>query len=87
MEIANANDDVIENNTVIGDGSNGGDQAFSANSGSLRSTVRFNNVTDVRILYADPRHSTVTDNCLTHVQHIWYYGSAETSVFQNNGPC
>jgi nitrous oxidase accessory protein NosD len=86
VEVANAHDVVIEGNTVVGDGPEGGDHAFSTNSGSRRTVVRFNNVSDVRTLFDGGHDAMVTDNCLTNVQFEVEFGSSSNQV-ERNGPC
>jgi hypothetical protein len=86
VEVAKAHDVVIERNIVRGD-SPQSDEAFSANSGSLRTKVKANIVSNVRILFADPRYAEVTNNCLTSVSYVTQFGMPETSVIANNGPC
>jgi hypothetical protein len=90
VEIANAHDSLVENNTFVGGGTSAGDHAVSLNSGSLRSTVRHNSVRDTRTLFdVSGDHHSVTDNCLTNVTNVYEYRSSGGSniTFARNGPC
>ena len=87
VEIPQAHDIVIEANTVAGDGPQGNDAAFSANSGSQRMTIRFNTVSSVRALVDSPVNSIVTDNCLVDVLLVWEYADPGSGRVERNGPC
>lgn len=88
VEIPKANDVIVSNNTIFGDGPTDG-HAVSMNSGSQRTTVTFNTVSNVRTLIDfGGNYITVTDNCLTNVSRITEYESAGTNVtLARNGPC
>ena len=86
VEIPKANDVVMEYNTVIGDGPNGNDTAFSANSGSQRMIIRYNVVENVRTLAHDPLNAVITDNCLSNVPVISDFGEPASSTIERNGP-
>ncbi len=90
VEVPNANDVLIEGNTIIGSGPNSRDAAVALNSGSLRTTVRGNNVRDVRTLFAVSGDGhIVTDNCLTNVAHEFEYRNdgGPNITFARNGAC
>jgi nitrous oxidase accessory protein NosD len=90
VEVPNANDVVIEGNTIIGSGPETRDAAIALNSGSLRTTVRGNNVRDVRTLFAVSGDGhIVTDNCLTNVGHEFEYRTdgGPNITFARNGAC
>jgi polygalacturonase len=77
IEVPNSNDGIIEQNTFIGGGPTAGDYAIALNSGSLRTTVRYNKVADTRTFFAVAGDGhVVTDNCLTNVAHEYEYRSA-----------
>jgi hypothetical protein len=90
VEVANANDVVVEHNTFIGGGPTTGDHAVSLNSGSLRTGVRYNQVRDIRTLFdVSGDGHVVTDNCLANVTNVFEYRSSggENITFARNGPC
>jgi nitrous oxidase accessory protein NosD len=90
VEVANANDVVIEQNTFTGGGPNAGDHAVSLNSGSLRTGVRYNQVRQIRTLFdVSGDGHVVTDNCLTDVTNVFEYRSSggPDITFARNGPC
>ena len=90
IEIANAYDVIVERNTFIGGGTSAGDHAVSLNSGSLRTTARYNTVRDLRTFFdvSGDWHS-VTDNCFSNVAYEYEYRSSGGSniVFARNGAC
>jgi nitrous oxidase accessory protein NosD len=86
VEIPKAHNVTIEHNTVFGDGPQT-DTAFSANSGSVSMTIRYNKVSDVRTLVDDPLNSVVTDNCIINVKNISEYGNPESSQMERNAVC
>jgi hypothetical protein len=90
IEIPNANDVLVEGNTIVGSGPASQDYAVALNSGSMRATVRGNQVRDVRTLFAVSGDGhMVTDNCLTNVTNIFEYRSSGGAniTFARNGPC
>ena len=90
MEVANAHDAIVENNTFIGDSATASDHAISLNSGSLRTQVRYNAARDIRTLFdVSGDYHTVTDNCLTNVANVYEYRSSggPNITFARNGTC
>lgn len=85
VEVPKAHDVTIENNTFIGEGVCC-DAAIAANSGSVRTTVRFNTATDFNTFMAGPKDSIVTDNCLTNVANPITFDSGGNTI-ANNGEC
>jgi hypothetical protein len=87
VEIARAHDVRLENNTIQGDGPNSGDDAFSANSGSLRAVAYRNLAARLRTLYAGPLEADIRWNCLENVAFVTQFGSPQTSTISENGAC
>jgi parallel beta helix pectate lyase-like protein len=90
VEVANARDATLEHNTFIGGGVVAGDHAVSLNSGSLRTTVRYNRIRATRTLFdVSGDGHVVTDNCLTNVANVFEYRSSGGAdiTFARNGPC
>ncbi len=76
IEVPNAYDAVIDENTFVGDGRTGVDYAISLNTGSMRVHARRNKATDIRTFFAIAGDGhRVTDNCLkTRVQFVQEFG-------------
>jgi parallel beta-helix repeat protein len=90
VEVANAYDAIVENNTFIGGGTTAGDHAVSLNTGSLRTTARYNTVRDLRTFFdVSGNWHTVTDNCFTSVANEYEYRSSGGAniTFARNGAC
>jgi hypothetical protein len=90
VEIAKSNDVTVEDNTFIGDGSNGSDTAVSMNSGSLRALITANIVTGVGALVdLTGNDHLIADNCLADVKTVTaFVSSAGPNVsVARNGPC
>jgi Right handed beta helix region len=91
IEVANAYDAVVDENTFIGDGMTGVDYALSLNTGSMRTTARRNKATDIRTFFAiTGDYHVVTDNCLkTRVQFVEEFAlnGGPHNVFARNRLC
>jgi hypothetical protein len=89
VEVANADDVIVERNTFIGNGTSGG-QAISLNSGSVRTTARFNTARDLKTFFAVSGDGhNVTDNCFTAVayEHEYRSSGGANITFSRNGAC
>ena len=90
IEVANAYDVIVERNTFIDSGTTAGGHAISLNSGSLRTTARYNTARDLRTFFdVSGDWHTVTDNCFSNVAYEYEYRSSggPNITFSRNGAC
>ena len=90
IEVANAHDVIVERNTFIDSGTTAGGHAVSLNSGSLRTTARYNTARDLRTFFdVSGDWHTVTDNCFSSVGYEYEYRSSggPNITFSRNGAC
>jgi len=90
IEVGNAYDATVTENTFIGDGRTGVDYALQMNTNPLRAIVTNNTASNIRTLVgiAGDYHQ-ILDNCLTNVAYATEFmqNGGPHIVVKGNGPC
>jgi len=90
IEVGNAYDATVTENTFIGDGKTGVDYGLSMNTNPLRAIVTNNTASNMRTLVgiAGDYHQ-ITGNCLTNVANVTEFmlNGGPHIVVSGNGPC
>ena len=90
IEVGNAYDATVTENTFIGDGRTGVDYALEMNTNPLRTIVTNNTASNIRTLVAIAGdYHQILDNCLTNVAYATEFmlNGGPHIVVKGNGPC